>query len=88
MRRVYKLLHDAKPVLLNLGPGELDIAPWADRVMRVDARSEGAWELPAIGEVSAPSAVLIRPDGHVGWVGEGTAEGLSEALAKWLGLAA
>ena len=87
-RRVYELLHDARPVLLNLGLAGIDIAPWADHVKRVDARYDGAWNLPAIGEVSAPSAVLIRPDGHVAWVGEGTADGLAQALAKWLGLAA
>ena len=36
--RVFTLLHDARPVLLNLGePGGFDIAPWADRVQLVDA---------------------------------------------------
>ena len=69
-RRVFTLLHDARPVLLNLGePGALDIAPWADRVQRVDARYAGAWELPVLGAVAAPTAVLIRPDGYVAWVG-------------------
>ena len=63
-------------MLLNLGePGALDIAPWADRVQRVDARYAGAWELPVLGAVAAPTAVLIRPDGHVAWVGDGTDAG-------------
>jgi 2-polyprenyl-6-methoxyphenol hydroxylase-like FAD-dependent oxidoreductase len=85
-RRVFSLLHDARPVLLNLGePGALDIAPWADRVQRIDARYAGAWELPVIGAVSAPPAVLIRPDGHVAWVGDGTDHGLRDALTTWFG---
>ena len=85
-RRVFTLLHDARPVLLNLGePGALDIAPWADRVQRVDARYAGAWELPVLGAVAAPTAVLIRPDGHVAWVGDGTDQGLRDALTTWFG---
>jgi 3-(3-hydroxy-phenyl)propionate hydroxylase len=85
-RRVFSLLHDARGVLLNLGePGALDIAPWADRVQRIDAGYAGAWELPVLGAVVAPTAVLIRPDGHVAWVGDGTAEGLGDALITWFG---
>jgi 2-polyprenyl-6-methoxyphenol hydroxylase-like FAD-dependent oxidoreductase len=84
--RVYTLLHDARPVLLNLGePGASDITPWADRVQLVDADYDGPWELPAIGAVDAPTAVLIRPDGYVAWVGEGTQGGLPEALTTWFG---
>ncbi len=84
--RVYTLLHDARPVLLNLGePGGFDITPWADRVHSVDATYEGAWELPAIGPVPAPTAVLIRPDGYVAWVGDGTQQGLVGALTTWFG---
>ena len=85
-RRVFTLLHDARPVLLNLGePGALDIAPWADRVQRIDARYAGVWELPVLGAVAAPTAVLIRPDGHVAWVGDGTDQGLRDALTTWFG---
>jgi hypothetical protein len=85
-RRVFALLHDARPVLLDLGePGVLDLGPWADRVRRVDARTTGAWELPVLGAVAAPGAVLIRPDGHVAWVGDGTDRGLREALTTWFG---
>jgi 3-(3-hydroxy-phenyl)propionate hydroxylase len=85
-RRMFTLLHEARPVLLNLGePGALDIAPWADRVRQVGARYGGAWELPVLGAVAAPAAVLIRPDGHVAWVGDGTDAGLREALTAWLG---
>ena len=84
--RLYTLLHRARPVLLNLGePGAIEIAAWADRVRSVEARYAGAWELPAIGVVAAPSAVLIRPDGHVAWVGEGTDAGLADALNVWFG---
>jgi hypothetical protein len=85
-RRVFALLHEARPVLLHFaGPGALDIAPWADRVRLVDARCTGAWELPVLGAVAAPAAVLIRPDGHVAWVGEGTDRGLRESLTRWFG---
>ena len=85
-RRVFTLLHAARPVLLNLGePGALDIAPWAGRVQCVDARYPGAWELPVLGAVAAPAAVLIRPDGYVAWTGDGTGEGLRGALTTWFG---
>ncbi len=84
--RVFTLLHDARPVLLNLGaPGDLDIAPWSDRVRLIDAEHAGEWELPVFGSVSAPTAVLIRPDGYVAWVGERTHLGLTDALATWFG---
>ena len=84
--RVFTSLHAARPVLLDLsGDGALDIAGWASRVRRVDARYTGAWELPVVGEVAAPKAVLIRPDGHVAWVGDGSDEGLRNALVTWLG---
>jgi 3-(3-hydroxy-phenyl)propionate hydroxylase len=84
--RVFTLLHDARPVLLNLGdPGGLDIAPWADRVQLIDATYDGTWELPALGAVTAPTAVLIRPDGHVAWVGDLTQQGLADALTTWFG---
>jgi 2-polyprenyl-6-methoxyphenol hydroxylase-like FAD-dependent oxidoreductase len=84
--RLYTLLHDARPVLLNLGEhGGLDIAPWAERVRSIDAKYDGAWELPALGTITAPSAVLIRPDGHVAWVGDGADTGLEDALTAWFG---
>ena len=85
-RRVYTLLHEARPVLLNLGdPGGFDISPWADRVPWMDARYAGTWELPEIGVVAAPTAVLIRPDGYVAWVGEASWRGLADALTTWFG---
>ena len=84
--RVFTLLHDARPVLLNLGePGGFDITPWADRVQLIDAKYVGTWELPAIGAVTAPTAVLIRPDGYVAWVGDLTQLGLADALTTWFG---
>jgi hypothetical protein len=84
--RVFTLLHDARPVLLNLGePGGFDITPWADRVQLVDAAYVGTWELPALGLVTAPTAVLIRPDGYVAWVGDLTQLGLADALTTWFG---
>jgi hypothetical protein len=87
--RVFTLLHEARPVLLNFGePGGFDIAPWADRVQSLDATYEGRWELPVIGAVTAPTAVLVRPDGYVAWVGESTQMGLGDALTTWFGLPA
>ena len=94
--RVFTLLHGARPVLLNLGePGGFNITPWADRVQMIDAAPLDAeyagtsqpesWELPAIGAVAAASAVLVRPDGYVAWVGEQTHAGLAEALTTWFG---
>jgi 2-polyprenyl-6-methoxyphenol hydroxylase-like FAD-dependent oxidoreductase len=84
--RVFSLLHEARPVLLNLGgPGSFDIVPWADRVRLVDAQYDGSWALPALGTVPAPTAVLIRPDGYVAWVGTGTQLGLAQALTTWFG---
>jgi 3-(3-hydroxy-phenyl)propionate hydroxylase len=84
--RVFDLLHGARPVLINLGePGGFDIAPWSGRVQLIHARYEGNWELPAIGVVPDPGAVLIRPDGYVAWVGDGTQVGLSDALTAWFG---
>jgi len=84
--RLFTLLHDARPVLLNLGePGGFDITPWADRVQPIDAAYAGLWELPVLGPVTAPAAALIRPDGYVAWVGEGTDTGLRDALTTWFG---
>jgi 2-polyprenyl-6-methoxyphenol hydroxylase-like FAD-dependent oxidoreductase len=84
--RVFTLLHDARPVLLNFGePGSFDITPWTDRVQSIDATYVGTWELPAIGAVTAPTAALVRPDGHVAWVGDGTDTGLRDALTTWFG---
>jgi 3-(3-hydroxy-phenyl)propionate hydroxylase len=86
--QVFTLLHDARPLLLNLGePGGFDISPWANRVRLLDAKHDGAWELPVLGKITAPQAVLIRPDGHVAWVGTITDPVLPEALATWFGAA-
>jgi 2-polyprenyl-6-methoxyphenol hydroxylase-like FAD-dependent oxidoreductase len=83
--RVFTLLHDAHAVLLNLGqPWGFDISPWVDRVLAIDAKYAGNWELPVLGQVTAPAAVLIRPDGYVAWVGDGTDIELREALTTWL----
>jgi flavin-dependent dehydrogenase len=84
--RVFTLLHDARPALLNLGePGGFDVTPWADRVQLIDAKYVGTWELPVLGAVTAPTAVLIRPDGYVAWVGDRTHLGPHDALTTWFG---
>jgi 2-polyprenyl-6-methoxyphenol hydroxylase-like FAD-dependent oxidoreductase len=84
--RLFTLLHDARPVLLNLGePGDFDIAPWVDRVQMVDAECDGPWELPVLGAVPAPIAVLIRPDGYVAWAGDLTDPALPDSLTAWFG---
>jgi flavin-dependent dehydrogenase len=85
-QRVFTMLHDARPVLLNLGePAGVDITAWAHRVQLIDATYSGTWELPALGAVPAPTAVLIRPDGYVAWVGDLTQPGLADALTTWFG---
>jgi hypothetical protein len=87
--RVFTLLHDARPVLLDLAePGGFDISPWGNRVRLADARHDGVWELPVLGEIAAPPAVVIRPDGYVAWAGDLTDPGLPRALATWFGAAA
>jgi hypothetical protein len=84
--RVFTLLHNARPVLLNLGESDaFDITPWGDRIHRIDASYVGVWELPVIGVVTPPTAALIRPDGYVAWVGEQTRQGLTDALTTWFG---
>jgi 3-(3-hydroxy-phenyl)propionate hydroxylase len=82
------LLHDARPVLLDLAGGTLDLTGWSDRVTYVVAEAAGPWRLPVLGTVPAPDAVLVRPDGHVAWVGDGGGSGLREALTRWFGPAA
>jgi 3-(3-hydroxy-phenyl)propionate hydroxylase len=85
-RRVSTMLHAGRGVLIDLAePSALEIGAWADRVQRLEGRYAGAWELPVIGAVRAPRAVLVRPDGHVAWVGEGADEGLREAMTMWFG---
>jgi len=87
--RVFALLRDARGVVLNLGDAEaFDITPWAARVDLVQAAGVGSWELPVIGEVPAPMTVLIRPDGHIAWVGDIFDEALERALTTWFGAAA
>ena len=84
--RLFTLLHQARPVLLNLGePDGFDITPWADRVRLIDAGYAGPWELPVLGAVTAPAAVLIRPDGYVAWAGDPADPGLADALTTWFG---
>lgn len=85
-RRAFALLHGARPVLLNLSEhGAIDITSWADRVQLVDATYAGAWELPVIGQVPSPVAMLIRPDGYVAWAGDSVERGLVDALTTWFG---
>jgi hypothetical protein len=84
--RVFELLHNVKPVLLNLGAsGGMAITPWAQQVQLTEAGYNGEWELPVLGIVSPPTAVLVRPDGYVAWVGDETGVGLTDALATWFG---
>ncbi len=84
--RVYAMMQDARPLLIDFAePARIDIPRWTDRVRLVEARSAGEWVLPVLGETPPPSAVLIRPDGHVAWVGQGNDRGLIDALALWFG---
>jgi 2-polyprenyl-6-methoxyphenol hydroxylase-like FAD-dependent oxidoreductase len=84
--RVFAVLHDARPVLFNFDkPGAFDITPWADRIRLIDAGYADTLELPVLGAVAAPGAVLIRPDGYVAWVGDRSQLGLADALTRWFG---
>ena len=84
--RVYMLLHDARPLLLDfVNEHAFDITPWSGRVRSVDARVEGEWKLPDVGVVPAPGAVLVRPDGYVAWAGTVTDPSLVVALNFWFG---
>jgi 2-polyprenyl-6-methoxyphenol hydroxylase-like FAD-dependent oxidoreductase len=85
LRRVFTLLREARPLLLDLGEPGIDLTPWAGRVQLVEARYAGAWELPGLGPVAAPTSVLVRPDGHVAWVGEVGDPDLPSALTTWFG---
>jgi 3-(3-hydroxy-phenyl)propionate hydroxylase len=86
-RRVFELLRDGKPLLINLGEaGRFDLGYWEGRVGLIEAGYDGEWVLPVIGEVSSPTAVLVRPDGYVAWVEEGESDaGLADALSTWFG---
>ncbi|MDY6981970.1 MAG: FAD-dependent monooxygenase, partial [Pseudomonadota bacterium] len=83
--RVYALMHDARPLLLNFGAADdlPDLSTWASRLRIVNARYDGTWELPVVGEVAAPAVVLIRPDGYVAWADVRGASGLADALHRW-----
>lgn len=84
--RVYELLHEAQPVLLGLGASVAKLgAGVAGQVKVVEATSASACELPIIGPVDVPPAVLIRPDGHVAWAGDPADPGLDDALSRWFG---
>jgi rifampicin monooxygenase len=71
--RLYGLMHDGRGLLLDQ-TGRLSVAGWADRVDHVVDVSE---------ELDVPAA-LLRPDGHVAWVGEDQTDLLSQ-LPKWFG---
>jgi 3-(3-hydroxy-phenyl)propionate hydroxylase len=84
--RVFTLLQNARPLLLDFGAlGSFDITPWSDRIKLVYAKYDGPWELPALGLVSVPTAMLIRPDGYVAWVADRTQPDLTDALTTWFG---
>jgi 3-(3-hydroxy-phenyl)propionate hydroxylase len=85
-QRVAELLHQGRPVVLTVdGANAVDLGGWTDQVQVVAASYEGAWVLPVVGPITAPQAVLIRPDGHVAWAGQREDPGLQEALITWCG---
>jgi rifampicin monooxygenase len=71
--RLYGLMHGGRGLLLDQ-TGRLSVAGWADRVDHVVDVSE---------ELDVPAA-LLRPDGHVAWVGEDQTDLLVQ-LPKWFG---
>ncbi len=73
--RLYELMHDGRGLLLDQ-TGLLSVAGWADRVDHVVDVSE---------ELDVP-AVLLRPDGHVAWVGDDQQD-LHSGLPRWFGAA-
>ena len=84
--RVYSLLHYGRAALLNFSePACIEVSGWADRLSLVDAEYVGRWELPALGMVNGPGAVLVRPDGYVAWAGDSVDAGVTDALVTWLG---
>ena len=83
--RMFDRLHEARPVLINFSGTDLDTVPWEGRVRRVDAKPSGGIELPVLGEVAAPDAVVIRPDGYVAWAGHLPDPALWDALTTWFG---
>jgi len=84
--RVFELLREARPVVINFGaPGRVHGAALGGRVRVIDATYDGKWELPAVGPVDAPTAVLIRPDGYVAAVGDSSPERFNHLLTTWLG---
>ncbi|MEU4775055.1 rifampin monooxygenase [Micromonospora sp. NPDC023644] len=72
--RLYGLLHAGRGLLLDR-TGRLSVAGWADRIDHVVDGSE---------ELDVP-AVLLRPDGHVAWVGEDQAD-LLHRMPRWFGV--
>ena len=84
--RVFELMRDARPLLLNLGSLACAVpARWDERIRQISATFTGNCEMPVIGVVPTPAAVLVRPDGHVAWISTGNCEGLVEALTRWFG---
>jgi FAD binding domain len=83
--RLFTLLYQAHGVLLKFGGQafDFDITPWSDQMSMLDVHYSGTWKLPIIGEVAAPQAVLVRPDGYVAWVADGSTAGLPDALDRW-----
>ncbi|EMY35990.1 FAD-dependent monooxygenase [Arthrobacter crystallopoietes BAB-32] len=73
--RLYELMHGGRGLLLDR-TGRLSVAGWADRVDHV---------VEASAELGVPAA-LLRPDGHVAWVGGGQEE-LRGQLSRWFGAA-
>lgn len=83
---VFTVLHQGRGAFISFDkPSRVDLTPWAGKVKTVTAKYEGIWTIPGIGAVTPPSAMLIRPDGYVAWVGDSTQPGLLEALTRWFG---
>ncbi len=85
--RMYELLHRAEPLYIELGPTAPGSATTEvpDRIRRISATYDRVWELPLLGQVDPPTALLVRPDGHVAWAGSGSDIGLRAALHAWFG---
>ena len=84
--RVFELLRTARPLLLAFdGDASIDLDEWDGHIRLVRASTDGPWSLPVIGQVAPAPAALVRPDGHVAWVGELHDPSLVDALVRWFG---
>jgi 2-polyprenyl-6-methoxyphenol hydroxylase-like FAD-dependent oxidoreductase len=83
-RRLFELLHAAKPIYIELNK-TAEVSPdLPSAITRICARcADRQWQLPVLGPVTVPAAVLVRPDGYVAWAAaDGSLNGLDHAVKQ------